>query len=140
MLLSYAFGFLVLVGFFLAGDGLHRIGVPIPSGVLGLLLFLLALQLKWIKLKWVERASGLMLRHMVLFFVPLTVGLMEMGKLLSAHLVPIVASLVVSWAAVVVSTGLLGRWLMPISDFSRPDDAESEDELNISLNRSKERP
>jgi putative effector of murein hydrolase LrgA (UPF0299 family) len=50
---------------------------------------------------------------MVLFFVPLTVGLMEMGPLVSRQAGAIVASLVVSLAAVILTTGLLGRWLLP---------------------------
>lgn len=130
MIASYLFGFLLLVGFFLAGDFLHAHGVPIPGGVLGLLLFYAALQLKVIRVEWVERASGVMLRHMVLLFVPLTVGLMEMGPLLSRHALPIAASLIVSWAAVILTTGLLGRWLLPFSIHSRPDrPAEDADEL-----------
>jgi holin-like protein len=60
----------------------------------------------------VERAAGLLLRHMVLFFVPLTVGLMEMGHAISSHVLPIVASLLVSWCAVLFTTGFLGRWFL----------------------------
>jgi holin-like protein len=81
-MLEYPLGFAILTGFFLLGSFLHRLGVPIPGGVLGLILFFASLQLGVIKLKWVERAAGLLLRHMVLLFVPLTVGLMEMGQLL----------------------------------------------------------
>jgi holin-like protein len=113
MILEYALGFLLLTGFFLLGDLLHRLGVPIPGGVLGLLLLFLALQSKLLKIKWVERAGGVMLRHMVLLFVPLTVGLMEVGPVLGQHALAIVASLLVSWAAVILTTGLLGKWLLP---------------------------
>jgi putative effector of murein hydrolase LrgA (UPF0299 family) len=50
---------------------------------------------------------------MVLLFVPLGVGLIEMGPVLSRQAVAITASLLVSWTAVVLTTGLLGRWLLP---------------------------
>jgi holin-like protein len=50
---------------------------------------------------------------MVLLFVPLTVGLMEMGQVISRQAIAIVASLLVSVAAVLLTTGLLGRWLLP---------------------------
>ena len=106
-------GFAVLTGFFLLGIFLHGLGLPIPGGVLGLILFFLALQAGLIKLKWVEEAAGLLLRHMVLLFIPLTVGLMELGPLLSRQALAITASLLVSLTAVLLTTGRLGQWLLP---------------------------
>ena len=113
MVIHYLRGFAILVGFFLLGTGLHRVGVPVPGGVLGLLAFYLAMSAGLVKLQWVERAADFVLRHMVLLFVPLTVGLMEMGQVISRQAVPIIASLLVSWTAVLLTTGLLGRWLLP---------------------------
>jgi holin-like protein len=112
-MIQYLTGFAILTGFFLLGSFLHGLGVPIPGGVLGLILFYLALMAGVVKMKWVERTAGFLLRHMVLLFVPLTVGLMEMGPLLSRQAVAITASLLVSLAAVMLTTGLLGRWLLP---------------------------
>jgi holin-like protein len=112
-MMKYLLGFVILTGFFLLGMFLHGLGVPIPGGVLGLILFFLALQIGLIKLKWVERAAGLMLRHMVLLFVPLTVGIMDLGSLLARQALAISASLLVSLTAVLLTTGLMGRWLLP---------------------------
>jgi len=112
-MIEYLLGFAILTAFFLLGTLLHGLGFPIPGGVLGLLLFFVALSAGVIELKWVERAAGLLLRHMVLLFVPLTVGLMEMGPVLSRQAVAITASLLVSVTAVLVTTGLLGSWLLP---------------------------
>jgi holin-like protein len=103
------------LAFQLLGALIHRVGVPIPGGVLGLMLFYLALSAGVVKMKWVERTAGLLLRHMVLLFVPLTVGLMEMGPVLSKQAVAITASLLVSLVAVMLTTGLLGQWLLPAS-------------------------
>jgi holin-like protein len=105
-------GFTIIVGFYLLGMLLSRLGVPLPGGVLGLLLFYSALTFGAIKMEWVDGAASLLLRHMVLLFVPLIVGLMEMGHVLARQATAIVASLLVSWTAVVVTTGLLGRWLL----------------------------
>jgi len=115
-MLDFLRGFAILVGVFFAGDGLHRLGIPVPGGVLGMLLFYAALLTGVVKLRWVERASGFLLRNMVLLFVPLTVGLMDMGSILSRQSLPIVASLLVSFLAVLITTGLLGQWLLPASD------------------------
>jgi len=112
-MIDYARGFAVILAFGLLGTQLHRLGIPIPGGVLGLLLFFLALSTGLVKLKWVERAAALLLRHMVLLFVPLTVGLMEMGQVLQRQALAIIASLLVSWLAVLLTTGWLGRWLLP---------------------------
>lgn len=105
-------GFAIIVGFLFLGLGMHRMGIPIPGGVIGLLAFYLAMTAGLVRVQWVEKAAGLLLRHMVLMFVPLTVGLMEMGTVLSQQARAIIASLVVSTTAVVLTTGLLGHWLL----------------------------
>lgn len=114
-------GIAIVVALYLLGTLLHRVGVPIPGGVLGLLLFYAALAAGLVRLQWVERAANLLLRHMVLLFVPLTVGLMEMGHVLSRQAFALTASLVVSFLAVLLTTGLMGRWLL-----SAVEDAEQE--------------
>lgn len=111
-MLDFLRGIACLVAVFLAGSWLHRLGVPIPGGVLGLLIFYFALLSGMLKLRWVEGASDFLLRHMVLLFVPLTVGLMDLGHVLSRQALPILASLVVSFLAVLLTAGLLGRWLL----------------------------
>jgi|SRR5271166_5492873 len=111
VIVEYFLGFAILTGFFLAGAFLHGRGVPIPGGVLGLILFLFALKIGLIRMKWVERMAGLLLRHMVLLFVPLTVGLIEIGPLLARQALAITASLLVSVVAVLLTTGLMGHWL-----------------------------
>lgn len=111
-IIDFAVGTAVIVGIFLLGDLLHRAGVPIPAGVLGLLLFYAGLLLRIVKLEWVERAAGFLLRHMVLLFIPLTVGLMDMGGVLSRQLGTICLSLVVSFVAVLLVTGVLGERLL----------------------------
>ena len=114
-------GLALLVGFFLLGNLLHRVGAPIPGGVLGLLLLYVALTAGWLSGVWVERAADLLLRHMVLLFVPLTVGLMDLGRVLSRQALALTMSLVVSFLAVLLTTGLLARWLVG----GLPADAEA---------------
>ncbi|HVJ08001.1 MAG TPA: CidA/LrgA family protein [Acidisarcina sp.] len=112
-MIDYLRGFSIVVGFLSLGSLLHRLGIPIPGGVLGLIVFYLAMSTGLIKLKWMERTANLLLRNMVLMFVPLTVGLMDMGPLLSRQALAMSASLVVSLVAVLLTTGVLGRWLLP---------------------------
>jgi len=116
-MLEFALGTAIILATFLLGDCLHRIGVPIPGGVLGLLLLYAGLQTGLVKLKWVERAAGFLLRHMVLFFIPLTVGLIDMGALLSHEMWIICTSLILSFLAVLLVTGLLGDRLLTSKGF-----------------------
>ena len=112
-MIDYLRGFALIVGFLFLGVLLHHLGAPIPGGVLGLLLLYVALSLGLMKLNWVEKTANLLLRHMALMFVPLTVALVDMGSVLGKQAVPIVGSLVISLVIALLTTGLLGRWLLP---------------------------
>ena len=123
-MIDFALGTGIIVGIFLLSDVLHRLGLPVPAGVSGLLLFYGALQIGLVKLRWVERAAAFLLRHMVLLFVPLTVGLMDMGGILSRQIWAICASVVVSFLAVLLVTGLLGdRMLRSAKDQNEAEEA-----------------
>lgn len=112
-MLDFLRGVALLVAFNFAGVGLHRLGLPLPAGVLGLLLLFAALSLGLVQLSWVERAASFLLRHMVLLFVPLTVGLIDAWRTAQRQALALGVSLVVSFVAVLFTTGLLGRWLLP---------------------------
>ena len=116
-------GLAIIVAMFLMGNWMHAHGVPIPGGVLGLLLFYGAMLTGLLKLRWVDRAAGLLLRHMVLLFVPLTVGLMDLGPVLSRQAFAILASLIVSFLAVLLTTGLMARWLLHPIESAPGEDA-----------------
>ena len=54
-MIDYLRGFGILVGFYLLGLLLHRAGIPIPGGVLGLLLFYLGLAAGGVRLGCLRR-------------------------------------------------------------------------------------
>jgi holin-like protein len=105
-------GFLILVGFQLLGMEMHRLGVPLPGGVLGLLLFTAALVTGLVKVEWVEKTASFMVRHMLLLFIPVMAGLTQMSAELRADGVALVASLVVSLFAVLLATGGMANLLL----------------------------
>ncbi|MDR3734136.1 MAG: CidA/LrgA family protein [Acidobacteriaceae bacterium] len=110
--LNYMLGFIIIIAFQLLGVGLHRLGVPLPGGVLGLLLFTLALATEVVKLKWVERTADFLVRHMLLLFIPLMAGLTQMSAELRRDGVALLASLVFSLLAVLLTTGGLAHFLL----------------------------
>ena len=70
----------VLALFQFAGARLTAlVGVPIPGNVAGLLLLFLALQMGLLKLALVQEGADFLLRHLVFFFIPVAVDLMNWG-------------------------------------------------------------
>jgi holin-like protein len=59
--------------------------LPIPGNVIGMILLLLLLLSKAIKLEWVDLAGGFLTKHLAFFFIPIAVGLMNMGGLLAHY-------------------------------------------------------
>jgi holin-like protein len=110
--IKYLLGLSLLIAFQFAGIGLHKLGVPLPAGVLGLLLFTAALATGIVELKWVESTADFFLRHMLLLFIPLLAGLTQMSAELRRDGVALLASLVVSLFAVLLTTGGLAHLLL----------------------------
>jgi holin-like protein len=109
-------GFAILAGFQLAGAGIHALGVPMPGAVIGLVLFTASLFLGWVRLEWVEATANFMLKHMLLFFVPMTVLTLRLAPLIRANWAALSVSIVVSTLAVMLTTGLVAEWLLHRKD------------------------
>lgn len=105
-------GFIIIVGFQLLGIGLHRLGVPLPGSVLGLLLFTFALATEVVRLKWVEQTATFLVRHMSLLFIPIMAGLPGISMELRRDGVALMASTVISLLAVLLTTGGLAHFLL----------------------------
>jgi holin-like protein len=106
-------GFAILLAFNLLGAVLHTVlRVPLPSNVLGLILFTTCLFLKLIKLEWVEQSASLLLRHMLLFFAPVIVGVIQFGPQISQQWAAITVSLIGSTLAVMLVTGWVATALI----------------------------
>ncbi len=79
--------------------------VPVPSSILGMLLLTALLQMKVLKLEWVESLSDFLVANMGFFFVPPGVALMLYFDIIKAEFWPIVAAVVISTVMVMVMTG-----------------------------------
>lgn len=83
-----------------------------PGGILGLLLFTTALATEIVKVEWVEQTADFLIRHMLLLFIPLMAGLTQMSAELRRDGVALLASLVVSLLAVLLTTGGLAHFML----------------------------
>lgn len=102
LLLQLAFLILLnQIGFWIA-KVLH---LPVPGNVIGMILLFLLLLSGVIKLEWIEMASGILIRNMSFFFVPISVGLMTLGYVFITDGIGIMIVLVFSAVIGIVMTG-----------------------------------
>lgn len=106
-------GFLVLLLCQLAGEAIARaLDIPVPGGVIGMLLLFLGLLLRRGVPAELEQASQGLLRNLALYFVPASVGIMTMGPLLAQEGARIGLVMVLSTIIPMLACGyLLDRWL-----------------------------
>lgn len=75
---------LLVLGLWWAADGLVRLtGLPLPGSILGLFVLLALLGTGVLPARWLKRGAGLLLGHLMLFFVPPMLALLEHPELLS---------------------------------------------------------
>jgi holin-like protein len=93
--------------------------LPIPGNVIGMALLFLLLQLKVIKLHWIELASGFLVKHLAFFFIPIGVGLMEMGGLFKAYGIALLITLLISMVIGLIVSGVTTQKLAKKEENSR---------------------
>lgn len=99
-------GLAILFGFQWVGTWIHQLsGIPLPGNVIGLALFTAALFTRLLKLEWVEDSAQFLLKHMMLFCVPVIVGTIAFVPVIISSGVPIILSLVFSTLVTVLVTG-----------------------------------
>lgn len=99
-------GLAILFGFQWLGTLIHQVsGFPLPGNVIGLALFTTALFTRVVRLEWVEESAQFLLKHMMLFCVPVIVGTIAFVPVIINNGVPIVLSLVFSTLVTVLVTG-----------------------------------
>jgi holin-like protein len=103
---SYILGFIIILIFLGLGIAAAELtGVPIPGGVVGMVLLVISLRIGVVRIEWVRPMAELLLRHMALFFVPPGVGLMLYFDLIAAEWLPILIAGVVSTIIVMLVVG-----------------------------------
>ncbi|RRN71660.1 CidA/LrgA family protein [Peribacillus simplex] len=80
------------LGYYLASL-LH---LPIPGNVIGMILLFSLLQMKVIKVEWIDLTSGFLVKHLAFFFIPISISLMTMGWLFIEFGLPLALTLGVS--------------------------------------------
>jgi holin-like protein len=86
-------------------------GLPIPGNVVGVVLLYALLNLGLLRLDHVQDAADFLLRHLVFFFIPVAVDLMNWGSLFWNYGLMLALAIVASTVATYLGTGRLAQWL-----------------------------
>ncbi|WP_437609703.1 CidA/LrgA family protein [Erwinia sp. V71] len=97
--------------------------ITIPGSILGMLVLFALLSLQILPVDWVRPGCHLLIRYMALLFVPISVGIMTYGDILSAQFGPIVVSCVLSTLMVLVIVALTSQRMQgkPVKQESHHD-------------------
>jgi holin-like protein len=104
---------LQVAGVFAAGSAGYALAsalhLPLPGNVLAIVVLYTLLATKLVRLEWLDRGATLITTNLVLFIVPLAVGLMTFGDVLVREGAPLIAVLLVSLGCGIVVTGRIAE-------------------------------
>lgn len=86
-------------------------GLPIPGTVFGMVLLFCLLLSGIVKLSYIQEAADFLLKHMLFFFIPVAVGLMDWGAVFYEHAMVLTAALVVGAVLPFVTVGIITQFL-----------------------------
>lgn len=84
-----------------------KFSINFPASLIGMLIFAILLYFKIIPIKWVKQACSLLLSNMVLFFVPIVVGITLYLDILAQNLLALCLVVMLSTMLTMVITGLV---------------------------------
>src|SRR5699024_3274813 len=104
----------VLYGIFRVGQFIQdEFELFIPGSVIGMVLLFVLFMTNSLKLRWIEEGRQFMIRHLNLFFIPLTVRIMDYFLLLLVQVILLIFIVLSSTVLVMSGAGFVSEWLMP---------------------------
>ena len=97
--------FCLWVIYYLSTWVVKSLHIPLPGGVLGMIILFLFLSAGIIKEEWLTAATTPLLKHLAFFFIPIAVELMQWGDLFQRIGYLLFLPLVVSLLVALVTTG-----------------------------------
>ena len=90
----------------------YFIPLPIPASIYGIVLLLLALELKILKVSDIKETSSFLIAIMPLMFLPPAVGIIESWDLIRQAWLPYIVVTFVSTVVVMVVSGRVTQWFI----------------------------
>ncbi|PMH46550.1 hypothetical protein BCU68_00425 [Vibrio sp. 10N.286.49.B3] len=108
ILFGYIISFAIILTCLTAGNGIQNLlSISIPGSIIGMLILFTLLASGLVPVRWVQPSAHLIIRFMILLFVPISVGLMEHFDMLINNALPIFASAVGGTLFVIVTLGFI---------------------------------
>ena len=105
---AYGAQLAALVGlWWLCRLGVQALGLPVPAGVVGMLVLIALLVSGALPARLVRRGAGSLLDHLLLFFVPACMTLLDHRELLSLTGLKLLAVIVVGILTVMAGTAII---------------------------------
>jgi holin-like protein len=102
----------LLTGIYLLGNKIAALAhLPIPGNVVGVVLLYVLLNAGLVPLEYVQDAADFLLRHLVFFFIPVAVDLMNWGGIFYRYGLALALAILVSTILTFLGTGYLAQRL-----------------------------
>lgn len=111
---------LIIFAICFLGEILHEIiPIPISAGVYGMVLMLILLITKIVKIHHVETVGNWLVKNMMIMFLPVSVGLVEMFTELKDLAIPVILSFSVVTILVMAITGIVVQQIIKHSKIKK---------------------
>ena len=115
--MKYVFQLMLILTISLAGELLYALlPLPVPASIYGLVILFVLLLTKRIKLEQVEETADFLMSIMPLFFIESTVKTMNAYGLIKGKIPALVLASFLSFAAVIVITGLTAQGIIRLKN------------------------
>ena len=113
IILKYLVSCGLIMGSLAVGIAIQQyLHLSIPGSIIGMLILFSLMISGLVPVEWVKPTSQLFIRYMVLLFVPISVGLVQYGDLLSKNAIQILAGTVGGTVIVLVILAKMLEWIL----------------------------
>ena len=103
----------IILGIYFLGEAIvYILDTKFPGSVVGMLLLLAALHLKWVRINDIRLVSSFLLSYMPLFFIPAGVSVMVTYTLMEGFYLQIITITVVSTILVMALTAFIVQYFV----------------------------
>ncbi|MFI3266939.1 MAG: CidA/LrgA family protein [Rikenellaceae bacterium] len=103
-------GIAIILACYFSGDFASRlIGGFMPGSIMGMLILFTLLQYKVVKKEDIKSVANFVLSHMMLFFIPVTVGIIVCIHTISDHWLAVAVVLFATTTFVLLTVGFIGQ-------------------------------
>lgn len=117
----------------------HRVttllSLPIPGNIVGIVLLFVLLLTGFIKVQWIELGGSMLTRHMGLFFIPITVGIMGYTELFKTSGTGILTVIILSACIGLVACGLSIQFVQSRKGHLKFENGQTVSRNDVGLNQ-----